>query len=82
MRVTCRAVENANELVFHPPILTLGIGCERGCDPAEIAALAEANLAQAGLAGSDGPARPGATRDATGAMLIEWIAGAFTEDDA
>jgi cobalt-precorrin 5A hydrolase / precorrin-3B C17-methyltransferase len=37
-------------LVFHPPVLALGIGCERGCDSGEIAALAERSLAGAGLA--------------------------------
>ncbi len=50
VRVTDRVAANADELVFHPPVLTLGIGCERGCDAAEIAALAEASLAQAELA--------------------------------
>ena len=42
------AVETA--LVFHPPILALGVGCERNCDPNEIAELAETCLADAGLA--------------------------------
>ncbi len=37
-------------LVLHPPVLTLGIGCERFCPAEEIAALAEASLAEAGLA--------------------------------
>ena len=37
-------------LVFHPPVLALGIGCERGCAPEEIAALAARGLAEAGLA--------------------------------
>src|SRR6185312_13253578 len=37
-------------LVYHPPVLALGIGCERGCDPAEIARLARDSLAAAGLA--------------------------------
>jgi cobalt-precorrin 5A hydrolase/precorrin-3B C17-methyltransferase len=37
-------------LVFHPPVLALGIGCERNCDPDEIAALAEGCLFDAGLA--------------------------------
>jgi cobalt-precorrin 5A hydrolase/precorrin-3B C17-methyltransferase len=35
--------------VFHPPVLALGIGCERGCDVAEIAALARDCLAEADL---------------------------------
>ena len=37
-------------LVFHPPVLALGIGCERDCAAEEIAALAEESLAAAGLA--------------------------------
>jgi cobalt-precorrin 5A hydrolase / precorrin-3B C17-methyltransferase len=51
VRVTDRArPASDNELVFHPPLLALGIGCERGCSADEIAALAEASLAEAGLA--------------------------------
>ncbi len=37
-------------LVFHPPVLALGIGCERGCSVEEIADLAHSALAEAGLA--------------------------------
>jgi len=37
-------------LVFHPPVLALGIGCERGCPAEEIADLAHSTLGQAGLA--------------------------------
>jgi cobalt-precorrin 5A hydrolase / precorrin-3B C17-methyltransferase len=37
-------------LVFHPPVLTVGIGCERWCPADEIVALARASLAEAGLA--------------------------------
>jgi cobalt-precorrin 5A hydrolase/precorrin-3B C17-methyltransferase len=49
--VTDRAVmPDANALVLHPPVLALGIGCERGCAAGEIAELAEAALAEAGLA--------------------------------
>ena len=48
--VTDRAVAPADPLVFHPPVLALGIGCERGCAAEEIAALARDSLAQAGLA--------------------------------
>jgi cobalt-precorrin 5A hydrolase / precorrin-3B C17-methyltransferase len=49
--VTDRAsVSDPDALVFHPPVLALGIGCERGCAAEEIAALAEASLAAAGLA--------------------------------
>ena len=35
---------------FPPRVLALGIGCERGCSAADIAALAYATLAEAGLA--------------------------------
>ena len=35
--------------VLHPPVLALGIGCERGCGADEIAALAAECLAAAGL---------------------------------
>ena len=49
--VTDRAVAaGEGTLVFHPPILALGIGCERNCPAEEIAALAGASLAAAGLA--------------------------------
>ncbi|MGE5269491.1 MAG: precorrin-3B C(17)-methyltransferase [Thiohalocapsa sp.] len=49
--VTHRALhEDAAALVLHPPVLALGIGCERFCAPEEIAALAEATLAESGLA--------------------------------
>ena len=44
------AAAGADALVFHPPVLALGIGCERGCPAAEIADLAHATLAAAGLA--------------------------------
>ena len=37
-------------LILHPPVLALGIGCERGCPAEEIAELAQASLAEAGLA--------------------------------
>jgi cobalt-precorrin 5A hydrolase/precorrin-3B C17-methyltransferase len=37
-------------LVLHPPVLVLGIGCERFCPAEEIAELAAASLAAAGLA--------------------------------
>ena len=41
-------VEDA--LILHPPVLAVGIGCERGCAAAEIEALACECLAAAGLA--------------------------------
>ena len=37
-------------LVIHPPILALGVGCERGVDPAELADLVRGALVDAGLA--------------------------------
>ena len=41
---------DSDALVFHPAVLTLGIGSERGCDAEEIAALARHCLDEAGLA--------------------------------
>ena len=37
-------------LVLHPPVLALGIGCERGCSTREMEDLARSALAEAGLA--------------------------------
>ena len=49
--VTDRDVDPGTDaLVFHPPVLALGIGCERGCSADEISDLAHSTLAQAGLA--------------------------------
>ncbi|HTW51613.1 MAG TPA: precorrin-3B C(17)-methyltransferase [Stellaceae bacterium] len=51
VRVTDRRIaEDESALVFHPPVLALGIGCERNCPAEEIAALADESLALAGLA--------------------------------
>jgi cobalt-precorrin 5A hydrolase / precorrin-3B C17-methyltransferase len=51
IRVTDRAAaSDERALVLHPPVLALGVGCERGCAEAELADLAEAVLAEAGLA--------------------------------
>jgi cobalt-precorrin 5A hydrolase/precorrin-3B C17-methyltransferase len=36
-------------VTFHPPVLALGVGCERNCDPEELISLAEKTLADAGL---------------------------------
>ncbi|HIC81271.1 MAG TPA: precorrin-3B C(17)-methyltransferase [Kiloniellaceae bacterium] len=52
--LTLQATEKAGNsgearLVYHPALLALGVGCERGTDPAELAALVERTLAQAGL---------------------------------
>jgi len=49
--VTDRAYPaETDSLIFHPPVLALGIGCERFCPIDEIAALARASLEEAGLA--------------------------------
>ena len=49
--VTDRLIsEEDKALVLHPPVLALGIGCERGCPAEEIEALARETLAEAGLA--------------------------------
>jgi cobalt-precorrin 5A hydrolase/precorrin-3B C17-methyltransferase len=49
--VTDRHIDPGTDaLVFHPPLLALGIGCERGCSAEEIADLAHSTLAAAGLA--------------------------------
>jgi cobalt-precorrin 5A hydrolase / precorrin-3B C17-methyltransferase len=49
--VTDRYVAPGDDaLVFHPPLLALGIGCERGCSAEEISDLAHSALAEAGLA--------------------------------
>ncbi|MBT7942263.1 MAG: precorrin-3B C(17)-methyltransferase, partial [Alphaproteobacteria bacterium] len=49
--VTDRVVsEPGDDLVLHPPVLALGVGCERGADAAEVVELAETTLRDAGLA--------------------------------
>ncbi len=49
--VTDRAVEpDALSLVYHPPVLALGVGAERGVAAEEVIALVERTLADAGLA--------------------------------
>ncbi|MGE5546647.1 MAG: precorrin-3B C(17)-methyltransferase [Solirubrobacterales bacterium] len=51
VRVTDRAIDaDDDELVLHPPVLALGVGCERGTDPAELEALAREVLAAEALA--------------------------------
>lgn len=46
IRVTDRAVAAAaDELIFHPPTLALGVGCERDVPPAELDALVRTTLA-------------------------------------
>lgn len=49
--VTDRAAAPGDSaLVLHPPVLTIGIGCERHCNAEEIIGLARSCLAEAGLA--------------------------------
>ncbi len=51
LRTTERAeAGDAATLVYHPPVLALGVGCERGCPPEELRALVRDSLAEAGLA--------------------------------
>ncbi|OHC76589.1 MAG: precorrin-3B C(17)-methyltransferase [Rhodospirillales bacterium RIFCSPLOWO2_12_FULL_58_28] len=48
--VTDRVVEHpGNNLVLHPQVLAVGVGCERDADPAELVELVEKTLADAGL---------------------------------
>ncbi|MEO1089725.1 MAG: precorrin-3B C(17)-methyltransferase [Pseudomonadota bacterium] len=44
------ATATSGAVALHPQVLALGIGCERGCEPAEVTALAEQALASADLA--------------------------------
>ncbi len=51
LRVTDRAApDDETTLVVHPPVLALGVGCERGTDAEELDRLARTTLAEAGLA--------------------------------
>ncbi|OAN65516.1 precorrin-3B C(17)-methyltransferase [Magnetospirillum moscoviense] len=51
VRVTDHAVAtDEDELLLHPPVLALGVGCERDCDPAELAGLVDEVLAANSLA--------------------------------
>ena len=51
IRVTEGRVEPApGVLAYHPHTLALGVGCERGTDPAELAGLVRTALTEAGLA--------------------------------
>ena len=50
LRVTAEDISDETEdLVLHPPVLALGVGCERDCEPAELMTLVEETLAEAGL---------------------------------
>ena len=44
------ATSNDRNLVYHPPTLVLGVGCERGTEADEVIALADTTFAEAGLA--------------------------------
>lgn len=51
MLVTPRLVEGGPErLVYHPPVLAVGVGAERGAPPAALASLLDETLKDAGLA--------------------------------
>lgn len=50
LRITDKAAAGSEtELVAHPPLLAIGVGCERGAAPAELRALVLKTLADAGL---------------------------------
>jgi cobalt-precorrin 5A hydrolase/precorrin-3B C17-methyltransferase len=51
VRITDHAVVAGDmELVLYPPVLAVGVGCERGAAPADLVALVDATLRRAGLA--------------------------------
>ena len=51
VRVTDKiAAETNDDLILHPPVLAIGVGCERDATAAELQALVAATLAEAGLA--------------------------------
>ncbi len=51
IRVTERVEAGSDQvLVYHPAVLALGLGCERGAAPEEVLALARETLTEAGLA--------------------------------
>ncbi|WP_417834217.1 precorrin-3B C(17)-methyltransferase [Thalassospira xiamenensis] len=55
IRTTAKAMDtnrddkNNHEIVYHPPVLALGVGCERHCEPDELIKLATETLAENGL---------------------------------
>lgn len=50
IRLTDRLVTDPGDtLVLHPPVLALGLGCERGAEASELISLAEQSLAETGL---------------------------------
>jgi cobalt-precorrin 5A hydrolase / precorrin-3B C17-methyltransferase len=48
--VTDRVAHDGRALVFHPPVLALGVGCARDCSVDELGALVTQTLAEAGFA--------------------------------
>ena len=44
------AGEDARTLILHPPVLAVGVGCERGAEPAEVIQLVRTTMATKGLA--------------------------------
>ncbi len=51
IRITERQIAGSEqELIFHPQVLTLGVGCERNAEPEELLALVQRTLAEQGLA--------------------------------
>ncbi|MTJ81494.1 MAG: precorrin-3B C(17)-methyltransferase [Telmatospirillum sp.] len=50
IHVTDRAVESTRDLILHPPVLALGVGCSRGATADELKALVADSLADAGYA--------------------------------
>ena len=50
IRITAEDILSpANNLILHPPVLALGVGCERDCDPEELISLVDGTLREAGL---------------------------------
>ncbi len=50
IRITADDVSSPGEnLILHPPVLALGVGCERDCDPDELSDLVEKTLQDSGL---------------------------------
>ncbi len=49
VEVTPRRAPGMRRLALHPPVLALGVGCERGAAPRELERLARRTLASAGL---------------------------------
>jgi cobalt-precorrin 5A hydrolase/precorrin-3B C17-methyltransferase len=49
--VTGRAVANpGDDLILHPPVLAVGVGCERGANPEEVIEMVQGTLRSHGLA--------------------------------